>query len=147
MTGELFINDKDAYTEWGINMGEGFIESIMTPAPLKEFVENTNRLINGKQVLYNNPKLNSRDVQLLINIEGKTQSEYLSRYNSFCTELQKGIVKINIPSMNKTFRLTYLNSPKMTISRSTFCVLTIKFNEPNPANRGVNDINDENIQG
>lgn len=60
MTGELFINDKDAYTEWGANMGEGFIESIMTPAPLKEFVENTNRLINGKQVLYNNPRLNSR---------------------------------------------------------------------------------------
>ena len=28
MTGELYINEKDAWTTWGVNMGEGFLDAI-----------------------------------------------------------------------------------------------------------------------
>ena len=83
MTGELFINEKDAWITWGINMGDGFLENLLTPVPLKPFVENKSRNEHGKQILRGNPKVDERDISLVIILEGETQSEYLTRYKSF----------------------------------------------------------------
>ena len=38
MTGELFINEKDAWTTWGVNMGEDFIDAIDAILPMKEYI-------------------------------------------------------------------------------------------------------------
>lgn len=44
---EMLINKQDAST-FGVRMGDGFLDAICSPLPLKEFVENTSRLEDGK---------------------------------------------------------------------------------------------------
>ena len=51
MKGELLINGKDAWTTWGVCMGEGFLDSIDAPAPMKDYIENESRLEHGKRVI------------------------------------------------------------------------------------------------
>lgn len=134
---DLIINGFDAYSQWGIRMGDGFLDAIFAPEPMKEFIENKSRLQHGKQVLYNNPKVDERDVTLVFTLEGSSPSDYLSKYSAFKTELQKGKVEIKVPVLGEQiYRLTYLRSVSfgLNISR-TFSKISIKFNEPNPTDR------------
>ena len=138
MTGELFINEKDAWITWGINMGDKFLENLLTPAPLKPFIENKSRSEHGKQVLISKAKVDERDVSLVIILEGETQSEYLSRYKSFLEELYKGRVNIRVPVLGETYKLTYQSSPTKMGNRGLKCgKFSLKFNEPNPMDRIV----------
>ena len=49
MKGELFINGKDAYLEWGIGLENGALLTLMTPPPNKDLIENKSRLEHGKE--------------------------------------------------------------------------------------------------
>lgn len=134
---DLIINGFDAFQQWGVRMGDGFLDAIFAPEPLKEFIENKSRLEHGKQVLYNNPKIDERDVTLVFTLQGHSSDDYLSKYVAFKTELQKGKVEIKVPVLgNEVYRLTYLRSTSfgLNIAR-TFSMISVKFNEPNPANR------------
>ena len=134
---DLIINGFDALQQWGVRMGDGFIDVLFAPEPLKEFIENKSRLLNGKQVLYNDPKIDERDVTLVFTLEGTSPDDYLSKYTAFKVELQKGKIEIKVPALgNEVYRFTYLRSASfgLNISR-TFSKISVKFNEPNPANR------------
>lgn len=136
MIGELYINSNDAWSSWKVAMGDGFIENLLTPTGNKDFIENESRLDNGKKVIYNNPKLASRDVTLTFNIHGDTQSEYISNYSGFVSELQTGKILLNVPSINMSFTLIYKKSTSFALSRSRLnSKLSVKFEEPNPAER------------
>ena len=138
MTGDLFINGKDAWVTWGVNMGEDFLEALLTPSPMKAYIENKSRLENGKQVDTTNAKVDERDVQVTITLEGSTQTEYLSRYESFVTELYKGPILMKVPTLRKIYKLTYDSSPtKMGNYGLCFGKFTLKFNEPNPTDRNI----------
>lgn len=134
---DLIINGFDAFLQWGIRMGDGFLDAIFAPEPLKEFIENKSRLNNGKQVVYNNPKIDERDVTLVFTLEGETPDDYLSKYSAFKTELQKGKIEIKVPAFgNQVYRLTYLRSASFGLNiPRTFSKISVKFNEPNPAER------------
>ena len=38
MTGELIINGKDAYTEWGLSMGDNFLDALGEKAGKKDYL-------------------------------------------------------------------------------------------------------------
>ena len=135
---DLIINGFDAFLQWGIRMGDGFLDAIFAPEPLKEFIENKSRLNNGKQVVYNNPKIDERDVTLVFTLEGETPDDYLSKYSAFKTELQKGKIEIKVPALgNQVYRLTYLRSASCELNTPrTFSKISVKFNEPNPSQEG-----------
>lgn len=94
MTGELFINDQDAYTTWGISMDTASLSALMTPAPMKDYIENSSRLEHGKRVYTASPKMDERNVTLTINLTARTETLFFSRYASFCEELAKGTLDI-----------------------------------------------------
>lgn len=136
MTGDLLINGKDAWSEWGVVMGDGFINSILGPAGNKDFIQNESRTENGKRVLCVNPKIDARELTLTFNIHGVNSSDYLSKYNSFVGELQKGKVGISIPPINMSFTLFYKKSTSFASNHAlTFSKLAAKFEEPNPTVR------------
>ena len=144
MTGDLIINGKDAWITWGVNMSDSFLETLCTPPPIKPLIENKSSSQSGKQVYFNKDEIgeitpclwDERDVNLTITLEGNNQSQYLQRYESFLIELQKGLIKMSVTVLSKTYHLTYLNSSKKLWSRDrTIGKFTLKFNEPNPANR------------
>lgn len=115
---------------FGVRMGEGFLNELLSPAPLKEFITNESRLKDGKDVVYNNPKKESRELTLVFNIEGSNEKEFNSNYNKFLEILYKGKVTITIPTNNVSYELTYLRSAQfaMNVSR-TFTKVSVKFEQ------------------
>ena len=134
---ELLINGENAYTTWGVRMGEGFLDVIGASAPMKDFIENKSRLEHGKRVI-NNPKVDEREITLSFTIEGNSQSDYQAKKKAFFDELYKGVVDIQVPAnSNEIYHLIYLGKSvayAQSLNR-TFGKISAKFNEPNPANR------------
>ena len=138
MKGELFINEKDAWTEWGVNMGEGFIDAIDSFAPMKDYIENDSRLEHGKRVLISNPRVASRELTLHFTIKGNSEADYRTKRKAFETELQKVKIDIRVPVLgDDVYHLIYLGkSVSYALSRSrTISTMSSKFEEPNPMNR------------
>lgn len=138
MTGELYINGKDAWTEWGVNMGKGFMDAIDSFVPMKDFVENESRLEHGKRVLISNPRVASRELTLHFTIKGNSESDYRTKRKSFERELQKVKVDVKVPALgDEIYHLLYLGksvSYELSLSRS-ISAMSSKFEEPNPMNR------------
>lgn len=134
---DLLINTQDAYTTWGVRMGEGFLDVLGASSPMKEFIENKSRLEHGKRVIINDPKIDEREITLSFTIEGNSQSDYQAK-KSFLEELYKGVVDIQVPAnSNEIYHLIYLGK-SVAYAQSldhTFGKISAKFNEPNPANR------------
>ena len=129
---ELLINNKDAYTTWGVRMGEGFLDVIGAAVPMKDFIE------HGKRVIINNPKVDEREITLSFTIEGNSQSDYQAKKKAFFDELYKGAVDIQVPTnSSEVYHLIYTGK-SVTYAQSldrTFGKISSKFSEPNPANR------------
>ncbi len=139
MKGELLINGKDAWTTWGVCMGEGFLDSIDAPVPMKDYIENESRLEHGKRIITENAKVDSRNFTLEFTIMGSTESDYRAKKKAFESELYKGPITVQIPKLNsEVYRLVYLGksiSYGLSLNRC-FGKFSAKFEEPNPANRG-----------
>ena len=90
MTGDLIINNKDAWGTWGVRMGDNFIDTIDAPAEMKDYIENESRAKNGKQILIGSSKVASRQLTLTFTITGDSQDDYRSKKNAFINELQGG---------------------------------------------------------
>ena len=112
---ELFINGKDAYTTWGISMDDTALSALMTPAPNKEFIENKSRMEHGKRVITADP---------------------FARYDSFCNELDKGILEIKTKYQpNIVYRTIYISCNQFSQFMQGIGKFVLKLNEPNPNNR------------
>ena len=135
---DLLINTQDAYTTWGVRMGEGFLDVLGASSPMKEFIENKSRLENVKRVIINDPKIDEPEITLSFTIEGNSQSDYQAKKKAFFEELYKGVVDIQVPAnSNEIYHLIYLGK-SVAYAQSldqTFGKISAKFNEPNPANR------------
>ena len=138
MTGDLFINGKDALETWGVRMGDGFLDAIDGFNEMKDYIENESRLEHGKRVITDNAKVDSREITLQFTIEGSSESDYRSKKKAFQTELEKGAVNIKVPVLgNEVYKLIYLGksvSYGLSLDRC-FGKISSKFEEPNPMDR------------
>lgn len=140
MIGELFINGKDAYTTWGLSMDETSLSALMTPSPNKELIENKSRLEHGKRVIISNPKKDERNLTLQINITAPDKDTFFTRYDSFCDELDIGVLDIRTkyrPSV--VYRTTYQSCQQFSEFMQGIGKFVLKLNEPNPKNRNLPD--------
>lgn len=137
MTGELYINGKDAWVTWGVNMGDGFLDALDAPLQMKEYIENESRLEHGKRMITANAKVDSREITLGFTIMGTSESDYRTKRKAFQQELQKGAVDIRVPALgSEVYHLVYTGksaSYALSLSRR-FGRLSAKFTEPNPMN-------------
>lgn len=139
MRGECYINNKDAHDEWGLIFGETSLTALLTPAPVKGYVQNKSALIHGKQVLSgkeNPPKIDERDLQLVFAIKAKNLTEFMSRYISFVSELEKGIIDLRTKYQpGVVYHLLYMSCQQFTQFDGRLAKFVLKLNEPNPKNR------------
>ena len=64
-TGEVFINDLDAFGNWGISFTDKSLSTLMEPEPLKNARENKSTTMDGKQTRKETqPKVDERDITL-----------------------------------------------------------------------------------
>lgn len=138
MTGDLTINNKDAWNTWGVRMGDGFLDAIDGFNEMKDYIENESRLEHGKRVITDNAKVDSREIALQFTIEGSSENDYRTKKKAFQTELEKGAVNIKVPALgNEVYKLVYLGksiSYGLSLDRC-FGKVSSKFCEPNPADR------------
>lgn len=138
MNEDLIINGKDAWTTWGVRMGEDFLNVIDSFNEMKDYIENESRLEHGKRVITVNTKVASREVTLQFTIEGSSESDYQTKKKSFQKELEKGSVNIKVPALGTdVYKLVYLGkSISYGLSRDRcFGKVSSKFCEPNPMDR------------
>lgn len=136
--GQLIINNKDAYQTWGVSMNEEALSLLMTPASAKPFIENKSRLNNGKSVIVNNARVDERQITLVFNMSASSQSQFLTRYNSFVSELQGGTVNISTSFLpNVVFRCVYISCTQFSEFMMGLAKFYVRLEEPNPANRAA----------
>ena len=133
MTGDLFINTKDAWTTWGVFLEEGSEDKLLVASPMKDYISNKSRQEDGKQVLTSSPKVDERTLTVVFCF-AKASTDFLTRYKSFMTELYLGRMVLNVVSLGITFTLDYLNSASLS-SLTTLGKVAVTFSEPNPMNR------------
>ena len=139
-----------AYDVFGIMMGDGFLDALKEPVPLKPFVENQSRLIDGKRVVVNNPRKDSRSVDLIFDISGTTPADFEAKKDAFLALLYQGEIVLGFPGQEKwsqdklpgipptTDKFHLIHQNKVTYSQDltqTGCKMAVRFEEPNPANR------------
>lgn len=136
MTGELFINGKDAYTEYGMSLEDGAISALLTPPSLKEFVENESRIENGKKIIVGYPVYDARDVSLTFHIVAPTKEAFFAKYQALCAVLQKGVVKIKTKYQADTvYKFVYNSCTQFSQYSFGIAKFTLKLTEANPADR------------
>ena len=140
MTGELFINGKDAYVEWGVSMDTTSLSALMTPAPNKELPENKSRLLNGKEVLLKDGlvKIDERQLTLSINLTARNEEQFFVRYGSFCQELSKGVLNISTKYQpGVTYKTIYKSCNQFSQFMRGIAHFSLRLDEPNPTDRTI----------
>ena len=134
---ELIINGKDAHQEWGVRMGEGFLDTLNGYYPLKEYITNNDRTQDGVQY-FGAPKVNERNLTLNFTIEGSDKDDFTVKNRAFAEMMRKGDVTIQVPADRPdVYHLKYTGK-SCTFARNverTFAKIGLAFIEPNPTNR------------
>ena len=126
---DLLINGKDAL-KMGVRMGDGFINSLLIPFPIKDYIENESRLEHGKRIEFNNLKKDSREVTLMFNIEGNNFEDFRTKLKDFEAILYRGKVEIEVPKYKAKHILTYRRCNNLNRSFSNlFCSILVRFTE------------------
>lgn len=143
-TGEVFINDLDAFENWGISFTDKSISTLMEPEPLKNPVENKSTTRDGKLIRKEDqPKVDERDLTLAVQLYARNRTELFSRLKSFKTELKKRRIVIRTEyEPGVYYRCDYQSCTQYTSFHRGLATFSLKLNEPNPNNRDKEDLDD-----
>ena len=139
--GNLIINGFDAKQSWGIVLQDVSVSALLTPAPMKEPIQNKSRIKHGKRVIWDeNPKRDERDISLQLTMFADTQEGLLANYASFCGVLygnQK--LEISTPYSSDIYRCYYISCTQYSSFHKGVAKFILRLNEPNTLNRGASD--------
>lgn len=130
-----------AISEMGVSLDRGSYAALLTPAGLKDFVENNDPTKDGTEVLTHKKdgtplaRVAERDVTLTFQIIGENKADFMSKYANFVGILNSGTINLYVSDLERTFHLIYRNSTQYNNYQLKACKLAVKFREPNPTNR------------
>lgn len=136
----ITINDIPI-SSLGVSLEKGSYAALLTPAGLKDFIDNNDPTKDGTEVLTKKAdgtslaRIAERDIQLTFLIIGDDVADFMAKYTNFVAMLHGGDINLYVPELNSTFRLIYRNSTKFDNYRLKACKLAVKFREPNPTIR------------
>lgn len=139
-TPEIRINGSSTlYKDYGVRMGEGFLDALTEPLDMKDYIENESRLEHGKRIIIlDTPRVKSRDVTLDFTICGSSPEDFLKKKNGFLALIYGGEITLQVPQVSDdVYYLIYSGKGAeygMNANR-TFCHMMLKFLEPNPMRR------------
>ena len=136
LSGQLYINNKDAYTTWGISLDSKALTTLMTPAGMKENLKVSSRLEDGQRIVCK-PKLKERSLTLTLNLTAATEEEFFSQYESFCEELHTGLLDVKTSYQDGVvYHLEYNDCTQFTQYCRGIAKFSLKCTENDPSNRG-----------
>lgn len=135
------INGKDAKATWGIVFDSSSVSALMTPASMKDYIENSSRTEHGKRVITNSTlaKVDFRSVTLTFALYANTEDAFFSKYASFCDEIQKTGELTVILSLQPTivYKLIYKSCTQFTQYNNRLAKFSLKCEESNPKDRSL----------
>jgi len=134
---DLLINGKDALTEWGVRMGDNFLDVLNGYYPMKDYITNNDRTQDGVQYV-GIPKVNERNITLNFTMEGNSASDFTAKNKAFVEVMRGGDVVIQVPEDSPAVYHLKYTGKSCTFARNTertFAKLGLAFIEPNPTNR------------
>lgn len=136
LKGQLKINGKDAYITWGISLDDTSLSALMTPPPVKGYIENTDRTENGTRVFTSSILTDARELTLQLNLTAKNEDQFFFHYASFCEELSKGVLAIE-SSFQKgvVYHCLYQSCSQFSQFMRGIAKFSLKLTEPNPKYR------------
>lgn len=139
MKDELWINGIDAFTRWGIVLGDTSLSALMTPVPNKEFVSNKSRLTHGKSVIVNSPVMNERSISITFYLLAVDKTDFYSKYDDFCASvLSTGRIDIRTKyQQGVTYRTIYDSCSQFSQFEQGIAKFVLKLTEPDPSNRSA----------
>nr|DAX65786.1 MAG TPA: tail protein [Caudoviricetes sp.] len=108
----------------------------MTPSSNKTFIENESRLEHGKRIVPSNPRIDSRNLTLQINLTASDEKQFFERYNAFCEELAAGVLEIETKYQpDVAYKTIYQSCSQFSQFMRGIGKFTLKLIEPNPNDR------------
>lgn len=139
MVGEFFINGEDAHKTYGITFGADSLAALLTPPPVKSYIQSKSALMHGIQVLTSEetlPKVDARDVQLIFYLRAKDREQFITRYEDVCEVLRGGKIDIRTKYQPKvTYHFKYISCTQFSQFNGRLAKFILKLEEPNPQNR------------
>lgn len=145
LEGLLYINDVDVFTTYGAFLCEdqdkdntNYAE-LMKPATMKPYVSVDFREQDGEKLPDELiPRFEPRDITLQFAIVAVDKADFLTKYSAFVTMLRAGWISLNLPELDKTFRMYYVNCSQWDQitpfdDGDVVAKFKIKFREPIPA--------------
>lgn len=142
MTGELFINGRDAYEAWGVFMDENSMSQLRAPLALKETVSNKSRLQHGTTYVRTQPvKFEERNLTLNLQFTARSEQEFNAKYEAFTQELYTGWLNITTHHQpDVEYKCRYVSCSQYSEFMQGIAKFVLKLTEPNPADREM-DLN------
>ena len=134
---DLLINGKDALTEWGVRMGDNFLDVLNGYYPMKDYITNNDRTQDGVQYV-GIPKVNERNITLNFTMEGNSASDFTAKNKAFVEIMRGGDIVIQVPEDSPAVYHLKYTGKNCTFARNTertFAKIGLAFIEPNPTNR------------
>lgn len=136
LKGQLRINGKDAYSEWGISMDDTSLSALMTPPAVKSYITNDDRMKHGRTFLESPVYVDSRDLTLQLNLTARDESQFFKRYASFCEILAKGRLDIETSfQQGVIYHCVYQSCSQFSQFMRGIGKFVLKITETNPNNR------------
>jgi len=133
--GQLIINNKDAFTEWGVSLSNGAKATLMAPLALKQRVSNESRLAHGKTTINTNLKKASREFSLEMHMISSSWADYLDKKARWEAMLMGGVLNIKTSwEEGVTYRCLYLSCNTFA-EYDGLAKFALRLEEPNPDNR------------
>ena len=110
MTGRLFVDGKDAYTEWGVFVLEQGYNDLVAMPPLKTFDSNDWQEEDGIEADLSAPVLNTKDVSIQFAYSG-----LYNRFDDFVNHLADGAYHtFECRSIGRTYSLRMTQMPNLS---------------------------------
>lgn len=136
----IYINGKNAKTEWGILTTGNTLSALLSPVSLKDRVSNESRLEHGRRTDNSNPKVAARELSLEIQMIADNEAQFYARHEAFCAELEKGAIDMYMSDRpTVVYHFDYNSCPQYTQFRRGMATLALKVTETNPKDRTAHD--------
>lgn len=117
-----------------VKMGDGFLNALREPLPMKDYIVNKSRLTNGA-IYTGTPKIDERDVTLTFVVYGATKAALATNISALYSMFYAGDISIKVNDEATTYYLKYLGKNVQYAETLTTCKITARFAEPDPTDR------------
>lgn len=134
---DILINEIDIKAEYGVWMGEGFLNALLQPPDFKKFVSNKSRVEHGVRYVVANVYQDERDITLPFVLIAKDYHQAIAQKNRFL-DLMRGTIKLYVPEVgDERYNLIVEGFSSFTRNyKGNVLSVKIKVREPNPSDRG-----------